>query len=45
MVPAAVLVIEAAGKSEPRCEKTGLRGIRPDPTNTGLYNQRKRLEA
>ena len=23
---------------EPRCEKTGLRGIRPGPTQTGLYS-------
>ena len=23
---------------EPHCEKTGLRGFRPDPTQTGLYN-------
>ena len=23
---------------EPRCEKTGLRGFRPGPTQTGLYN-------
>ena len=23
---------------EPRCEKTGLRGFRPGPTKTGLYN-------
>ena len=45
MVPAAVLVIEASGKSEPRCKKTGLRGIRPHPTKSGLYNQRRRLEA
>ena len=27
---------------EPRCEKTSLRGFRPGPTRTGLYN-RKRL--
>ena len=25
---------------EPRFEKTGLRGFRPGPTQTGLYNQR-----
>ena len=24
--------------NEPRCEKTGLRGFRPGPTQTGLYN-------
>ena len=26
---------------EPRCEKTGLRGFPPGPTQTGLYNHRK----
>ena len=26
-------------------EKTGLQGFRPGPTQTGLYNLRKRLEA
>ena len=26
---------------EPRCEKTGLRGFRPGPTQTGLYNHRR----
>ena len=25
---------------EPRCEKTGLRGFRPGPTQIGLYNYR-----
>ena len=30
---------------EPRCEKTGLRGFRPDPTETGLYSHRRWLEA
>ena len=30
---------------EPRCEKTGLRGFRPGPTQTGLYNYRRWLEA
>ena len=30
---------------EPRCEKTGLRGFRPGPTQTGLYNHTKWLEA
>ena len=28
---------------EPRCEKTGLRGFRPGPTQTGLYNQRIKM--
>ena len=32
-------------KNEPRCEKTGLRGIRPGPTQTGLYSYRRWLEA
>ena len=30
---------------EPRCEKTGLRGLRPGPTQTGLYNHTRWLEA
>ena len=30
---------------EPRCEKTGLRGFRSCPTQTGLYNNRRWLEA
>ena len=30
---------------EPRCEKTGLRGFRPGPTQTGLYCHRRWLEA
>ena len=30
---------------EPRCEKTGLRGVRPGPTQTGLYSYRRWLEA
>ena len=30
---------------EPRCEKTGLRGFRPGPTQTGLNNHRRWLEA
>ena len=30
---------------EPRCEKTGLRGFRPSPTQTGLYNHTIWLEA
>ena len=30
---------------EPRSEKTGLRGFRPGLTQTGLYSQRKWLEA
>ena len=31
--------------NEPRCEKTGLRGFRPGPTQTGLYCHRRWLEA
>ena len=31
--------------SEPHREKTGLRGFRPGPTQTGLYKLRKELEA
>ena len=30
---------------ERRCEKTGLRGFRPGPTQTGLYSHRRWLEA
>ena len=30
---------------EPRSEKTGLRGFRPGPTQTGLYSDRRWLEA
>ena len=30
---------------EPRRQKTGLRGFRPGPTQTGLYSHRKWLEA
>ena len=31
--------------TEPRCEKTGLRSFRPGPTQTGMYNHRRWLEA
>ena len=31
--------------SEPRCEKTGLRGFRPGPTQTGLCSYTRSLEA
>ena len=31
--------------NEPRCEKTGLRGFRQGPTQTGLYSDRRWLEA
>ena len=30
---------------EPRCEKTGLRGFRPGPTQTGLYSHRRCIES
>ena len=30
---------------EPRCEKPGLLGFRPGPTQTGLYSHRRWLEA
>ena len=36
---------EASVINEPRREKTGLRGFRPGPTQTGLYKLRKELEA
>ena len=29
--------------NEPRCEKTGLRGFRPGPTQTRLYNHTRWL--
>ena len=35
----------ASALFEPRSEKTGLRGFRPGPTQTGLYNHRRWLEA
>ena len=31
--------------NEPRSEKTGLRGFRPGPTQTGLYSHRRWLDA
>ena len=34
-----------ASVPEPRYEKTGLRGFRPGPTQTGLYSHRRCLEA
>ena len=34
-----------AAINEPRRKKTGLRGFRPGPTQTGLYKLRKELEA
>ena len=32
-------------QNKPRCEKTGLRGFRPGPTQTGLYSHRRWFEA
>ena len=32
-------------KTEPRSEKTDLRGFRPGPTQTGLYNHTRWLDA
>ena len=37
--------VESQCKYEPRCEKTGLRGFRPGPTQTGVYSHRRWLEA
>ena len=31
-------------QTEPRSEKTGLRGFQPGPTQTGLYSHRRWLE-
>ena len=38
-------VLSGSGTFEPRCEKSGLRGFRPGPTQTGLYSYRKWLES
>ena len=35
----------ASWSHEPRRQKTGLRGFRPGPTQTGLYSHRRWLEA
>ena len=40
-----VLLISYKNISEPHCEKTGFRGFRPGPTQTGLYSHRRWLEA
>ena len=37
--------MNAIGVYETRCEKIGLRGFRPGPTQTGLYSHRRWLEA
>ena len=39
------LAVAGSGTCEPRCEKTGLRGFRPGPTQTGLYSHGSWLEA
>ena len=33
--------VEETTPTEPRSEKTGLRGFRPGPTQTGLYSHRR----
>ena len=38
-------IISSSGTHEPCCEKTGLRGFRPGPTQTGLYSHTRWLEA
>ena len=38
------VTILAATSYEPRCEKTGLRGFRPGPTQTRLYSHSRLLE-
>ena len=38
---AAHIIIKYRRQNEPRCEKTGLLGFRPDPTQTGLYSHRR----
>ena len=40
-----IVELYVCGIYEPRREKTGLRGFRPGPTQTGLYKLRKELEA
>ena len=37
--------VETHSLSEPRCEKTCLRGFQPGTTQKGLYNHRRWLEA
>ena len=41
---AAITSAEKHTLIEPRYEKTGLRGFRPGPTQTGLYSHRRWLE-
>ena len=40
----AISPCQIRGLNEPRHEKTGLRGFRPGPTQTGLYSHRSWLE-
>ena len=40
-----IFIHETVKLNEPRCEKTGLRGFRPGPTQTGLYSHIRWLEA
>ena len=40
-----VFTLFMRGLFEPRCEKTGLRGFRPGPTQTRLRSDRGWLEA
>ena len=39
------LMARAVPQFEPRSEKTGLRGFRPGPTQTGLHSHTRWLEA
>ena len=39
-----LISLSFAIRNEPRCEKIGLRGFRPGPTQTGLYSYRRWLE-
>ena len=39
------IIAAVSFKIEPRCKKTGLRGFRPGPTQTGLYSYRRCLGA
>ena len=45
MLFAAVIGVIHVSLNEPRSEKTGLRGFLPGPTQTGLYNHTRSLEA
>ena len=45
-ITSGIVCVTVKGLSnEPRSEKTGLRGFRPGPTQTGLYSHRRWLEA